>query len=71
MKLTFELYNTKYTVETESNDQRSNELKEIFSRVLVAAGYAPSVIDPQDGGHYEYVGDDEIVIKKEELKDAE
>ena len=66
MKLILELYDTRYIVENTSNDYDANELKEIFSKVMVAAGDPPSVIDLGDGGHYEYVGDNEIVVKKED-----
>lgn len=70
MKMTLELYDQRYIVETlnpKQNDFDSGELKELFTRIMVMAGFGPSVLDPEDGGHYEYVGDDEIVIKKEYL----
>ena len=66
MKITLELHNEKYTAESEQNDYIGNELKEIFSRMMVLAGYSPSVIELDDGGRYEYLSEDEVVIKKEE-----
>ena len=71
MKLTLELYDTKYTVETDHDDYCADELKEIFSRMLVAATFPPSVIEDKDGGHYEYLEDNGIVIKKEEINGKE
>lgn len=75
MKITLELYDNRYTVETinpKQNDFNGEELKELFSRLMVAAGYSPSVIDLEsDSGGYEYVGEDEIIIKKEELKNED
>ena len=69
MKIVFEQYNTRYTVEDDINSHDSNELKEIFSKILVQAGFAPSVIECEEGGEYQYVGEDEIVVKKEDIKD--
>lgn len=74
MKITLELYHTRYTVETvipELDEFNGEELKELFSRLMVVAGYSPSVIDLEDGGRYEYIGKDFIVIKKEELKNGD
>ena len=72
MKLIFENYGTRYTVETEHDDHNANELKEIFDRILVQAGFSPSVIDRlEDGGRFEYLDDEEIVIKKERLDELE
>lgn len=65
MKIVFEQYNTRYTVEDSINSHNAQELKEIFSRLLVLAGFAPAVIDCEEGGSYEYVGVDETVVKKE------
>lgn len=53
MKITLEMGNEKYTFESQQDDYNSNEIKEIFSRLLVQATYPPSVIDPAEGGHYE------------------
>ena len=62
------MYNTRYTVETDHDDLGANEAKGIFSRMLVQAGYSPAVIElNDDDGNYEYVGENEIVIKREEL----
>lgn len=64
MKLTLEMYGNIYTVETDHDDMNSDELKEIFSRLLVQATFSPSVIDPEDGGSFQYVSEDEKVVKK-------
>lgn len=65
MKIIFTSYNTIYSVETESDDYDGNELKEIFSRILVTAGFSPSVIEDPDGGSYQYVSEDEIVVRRD------
>lgn len=65
MKITFENYNIKYTFEDNNNEHNASYIKDVFSRMLVVAGFQPSVIDCIEGGRYEYVDDDEIVIKKE------
>lgn len=65
MKITFTSYNTTYSVETKSDDYNVNELKEIFSRILVASGFPPSILEDPEGGSYQYVADNEIVVKKE------
>lgn len=65
MKITLEIYDKEYSVETNDEDYLGDELKEIFSRILVVAGYPPTVIDIDDGGRFEYVADDEKVVKTE------
>ena len=68
MKIILEIYDARYIVEIDHDDLDANEVKEIFSRMLVQAGYSPAVIELNDDyGNYEYVGEDEIVIKREEL----
>lgn len=52
MKITLEMYNNKYIYESDSEDYSANELKEIFSRMLVQATFPPDVIEPAEGGHY-------------------
>lgn len=52
MIITLEMYNTKYSVETQNDDCTAEELIEIFSRILVAAGYSPDVIINRDGSKY-------------------
>ena len=47
------MYDSKYTYESDRNDYNANEIKEIFSRMLVQATFPPSVIEPAEGGHYE------------------
>ena len=66
MKLTLEMNDCKYSVETPYDDTLGNKLKETFARLLVVAGYPPSVIEFDDGGSYLYVGKDEEIVKKEE-----
>lgn len=53
MKITLEMYNNRYTYESDRNDYNANEMKEIFSRMLVQATFSPGVIDLADGGHFE------------------
>lgn len=72
MKITLELYDQRYIVETlnpKQNDFNGNEMKELFARIMVMAGFAPSVLEPSDGGSYEFVDDDEIIVKKEYLEE--
>ena len=70
MKMTLEIHGTRYSAEHESNAYGANELKDLFSRLLVVAKFPPSVIQiDEDGGKYMYVGGDEVVISKEELKE--
>lgn len=70
MKMTLELYGTRYSAEHESDAYGANELKDLFSRLLVVAQFPPSVIQiDEDGGKYAYVGKDEAVISKEELEE--
>ena len=53
MKITLEAYGKKYTFESEMDDYNGDELKEIFTRMMVQAGFPPSVIECDDGGHFE------------------
>lgn len=55
MKLVLELYDKKFTVEAERDDYTAEDLKEIFSRLLVQAGFLPDVLEPVGGGCYECV----------------
>lgn len=52
MKITLESYDHTYTFESQADDFTAEELKEQFSRLLVLAGYSPSVIELADGGRY-------------------
>lgn len=65
MKMLLQLHGAKYSIEKEGNDYYADELKEMFSRLLVCATFPPSVIESDDGGRYEYVEEDEVIIKKE------
>ena len=60
MKITLELYGKNYSIESKANDYTAEELKKLFSALLVCAGYSPEVLVTEDGGHYEckYVGKD-------------
>lgn len=57
MKIVLEMYGSKYTYESDKNDYTANELKEIFSRMLVQATFSPNVIELAEGGRFkcEYV----------------
>jgi hypothetical protein len=68
MKITFENYNIRYGIETESEAYTGEELKTLFSRLLVVAGFPPGVIEAEEGGKYTYVGDNELIISREEYK---
>ena len=72
MKITYEAYDQRYSIEyLKVDDFTAGELKHLFSRLLVASGFPPSVIDQdeEDGGSYQWVGEDEIIVSKEELKE--
>lgn len=62
MLLTLDLYDTEYSIETDSDEHTAEELKEMFSRLLVVAGFPPSVID-EDDVKYLYVDGNETVVK--------
>lgn len=64
MKITLEIYNAKYIFEDNNDEHDASYMKDIFSRMLVVAGFPPSVIDCIEGGEYRYVDEDEIIIKK-------
>lgn len=53
MKITLEMNNSVYSVEEPGDDYNANELKEIFSRLLVQATFPPDVIEPAEGGCFE------------------
>lgn len=56
MKIVLEHYDKKYTVESQANDYNAKEMKEYFNRLLVMAGYPPSVLE-EEGGHWEWIED--------------
>lgn len=67
MRIALELYDSNYEVETEQDDLSGNEIIGLFERLLVAAGYPPSVItNDEDNGSYQFVKNDEMVVKKED-----
>lgn len=62
MRITLSLYGAEYTIERKGEDMMADELKELFSRLLVVAGFCPSVIELEDG-KYGFIDDDEKVVK--------
>ena len=65
MKLTLELYEQKYIIESPQDDWTATQLTEEFSKLLVCAGFTPDVLQYEDdAGHFEYVRPDEAVVKK-------
>lgn len=62
MRITLSLYGAEYTIERKCEDMMADELKELFSRLLVVAGFSPSVIELEDG-KYGFIDDDEMVVK--------
>lgn len=72
MKIIYESYGYRYTIESNSNEHDSSELKELFSRLLVVSGFPPSVIDDgEESGKFEFVNNDEVIITKERLEELE
>lgn len=69
MKLTLEMYDKKYSVESSANDYTSPEMKETFSRLLVCAGYNLNTIEFDDGARYEIIEENETIIKQERLNE--
>lgn len=65
MKITLEYYDNKYIVEC-PDDYTADKVKDIFFRMLVQAGYPPSVIDDQEGGGWVYLGKNEMVVERKE-----
>ena len=53
MRITLEIYDSRIIYESDNDDYKANELKEIFSRMMVQATYSPDVIELAEGGHYE------------------
>lgn len=70
MKITLEIYDKRITLEIDHDDVSSSSLREDFERMMVVAGYSPIVIT-DDEGEYLFVGNDEVVITKEELSELE
>ena len=65
MKITLEYYDNIYTVEC-ADAYTADKVKEVFSRMLVQAGYPPSVIDDSEGGGWVYLGENEMVVERKE-----
>lgn len=53
MRIILEMSDSRIIYESDNDDYRADEMKEIFSRMLVQATYPPSVIEPAEGGHWE------------------
>lgn len=53
MIITLELNGYEYSCETPHDDMTAQEIKGIFSRMLVVAGYHPNVIELPDGEHFD------------------
>lgn len=53
MRIILEIYDSRIIYESDNDDYKADEMKEIFSRMLVQATYPPSVIEPAEGGHWE------------------
>lgn len=65
MKITLELYDKTYSVEGVSDDLMGVYIVELFTRLMVVAGFSPSIIRlPEDEGRYEYVGENEEVVER-------
>ena len=52
MRIILEMYDSRIIYESDKDDYRADEMKEIFSRMLVQATYPPCVIEPAEGGHW-------------------
>ena len=70
MKITLELYDQRCSIECPHDDFDSEKLKDLFSRLLVAAEFPPSVVEGE-GGEYQFVCDDEVIIKQSYLDKLE
>jgi hypothetical protein len=68
MRITLEQYESTYEVEIEQEDMSADDLIELFTRILVVAGYPPSVIIPKDDeqGSYHFVCPDETITRREQ-----
>ena len=64
MKISFEHYGSTYEVTPSNNDLGSDEVKELFGKLLFVAGYCPKEIESPEGA-YVFVGEDEMVISQE------
>lgn len=53
MRIILEMYDSRIIYESDKDDHTANEMKEIFSRMLVQATYHPNVIETAEGGHFE------------------
>lgn len=51
--ISFTHYGITYSVYGINREASASELKEIFSKILVQAGFQPNVIELAEGGHYE------------------
>lgn len=55
MKITLEIHGCTYSTQQDGHDYTADELKEVFSRLLVSATFPPSVIEDGEGSwEYKY-----------------
>lgn len=53
MKIILKMHDSRIVYSSDKDDYTADEMKEIFSRMLVQVTYPPCVIEPADGGHWE------------------
>lgn len=56
-KIILEYQGERHTLEMPLQDYTADDLKSAFTHLLVAATFPPSVLDDEDGGHWEWVED--------------
>lgn len=68
MRMELEIHGATYIAEVQNDDMTGDDVMELFSRLLVVAGYPPSVIllPGDDEGRYEYIAEDEEIVKRKE-----
>lgn len=54
MRIVLELHGNTYSITEVGEDFNADELKERFSRLMVAATYSPDVLEDAEGGRWEY-----------------
>ena len=64
-----EIYNYKHSYESDCEEFTAQELKEAFERLLVCAGFPPSIIELEEG-KYEFVGENERIVRREDEDEA-
>lgn len=67
MKIQFDYQNKKISIECDDNCVFGDDIQELFSRMLVVAGFPPSVIKlAYDDGSYVYLAKNEKVVEAED-----